>query len=322
MSSLSTLALRRGRLRLVAGGLLVILSGACSDDQMGPSSAAAPDPTVSAAVLDTRSRLSGIVFGTFSMSNSYLNSVHTGWMQGGALSPSNIISVLSGARARGGRAVIKLSKGHDRFVKNSNGTFSLAKWKSLVGGFRNVNLNPYIADGTIVGHYLIDEPHRTARWGGQTISPATLEAMAAYSKQLWPGMTTMVRAEPTWLASGNYTHLDAGWAQYARGKGDAAKWIAGQAAAAQREGLGLAVGLNVLDGGDGSSRIAGWTRGKYAMSATEVRNYGTALLSHSYSCAFFMWMHDSDYYGRSDIKSAMAALSSKARSHAKTSCRQ
>jgi hypothetical protein len=57
------------------------------------------------------------------------------------------------------------------------------------------------------------------------------------------------------------------------------------------------------------------------MSATEVRNYGTALLNESYVCGFHTWMWDTTYYGRSDIKSAMAALSAKAKSHAKTSCR-
>jgi hypothetical protein len=58
------------------------------------------------------------------------------------------------------------------------------------------------------------------------------------------------------------------------------------------------------------------------MSASEIRSYGSAMLNQSYSCAFFMWMSDATYYGRSTIKSAMADMSLKARSHAKTSCRQ
>ncbi len=328
---------RVSRLGAAAAGLM-FLCAACSDDSAGPSSTAAvpfdsavPTDTIeldlgdgaTAAAVDTRSSRPGIVFGTANMRNSNLSNVHTGWMMGGPLDPKNIISHLAGARAKGGRVVIKLCKGHDRYVQNGDRTFSLSKWKSLVSRYRNVNLDPYIADGTIVGHYLIDEPHRTVRWGGKAISQATLEAMAKYSKELWPQMSTMVRVAPSYLASSNisYKYLDAGWTMYAVGKGDAANWVRSEAAAAKRKGLGLVVGMNVLDGGNGSSRIGGWTRGQWAMSATELRKYGSAMLGEGHACAFYNWTFDSQYYGRSDIKGAMAELSTKARSHAKTSCR-
>jgi hypothetical protein len=58
------------------------------------------------------------------------------------------------------------------------------------------------------------------------------------------------------------------------------------------------------------------------MSANEVRNYGTTLLNQSYLCGFVMWEYNATYYGRSDITSAMTDLSTKAKGHAKTSCRQ
>jgi hypothetical protein len=137
-------------------------------------------------------------------------------------------------------------------------------------------------------------------------------------------MTTIVRVAPSYLTSASltYQHLDAGWTQYSAGKGDAAKWVAAETEAAKRKGLGLVVGLNVLDGGNGSSGIRGWTSGKWAMSPSEIRNYGSAMLGQSHACAFFNWTHDTEYYGRSDVKSAMADVSAKARSHAKTSCRQ
>jgi hypothetical protein len=275
-------------------------------------------------VLDQRSDSPGIVFGTFNMRNNYLSNVHTGWMNGGPLEPSNILSWLSGARAKGARAVIKLCKGKDSYVKNGDGTFSLSKWKSLVSRYRDVNLRPFIDDGTIIGHYLIDEPHRASRWGGRAISQQTLEEMAAYSKQLWPQMTTLVRVVPSWLksASVTYRHLDAGWAQYTVGKGDAARWVAAEAAAAKTKGLGLVVGLNVINGGNGSSGIPGDRRGEWSMSASEIRSYGYAMLGQDHACAFFNWQHDTDYYDVSAIRSAMADVSTRARQHAKTSCRQ
>jgi hypothetical protein len=322
---------RAWRLRALAAGLLIV-TAACADEPTGPSSATTPEspaaPTapaeLPAATLDNRSSNPGIVFGTFNMRNNYLNSVHTGWMNGGPLEPSSILSWLSGARAKDARVVVKLSKGKDSYIKNSNGTFSLTKWKDLVGRYRSVNLGSYINDGTIIGHYLIDEPHRASRWGGKAISQATLEEMAAFSKQLWPSMTTLVRVAPSYLASSSvsYKHLDAGWTQYTAGKGDAARWVASEAAAARKKGLGLVVGLNVINGGDGSSKIRGERSGMWSMSGSEIRKYGEAMLGESLACAFFNWQHDTDYYDRSDVKSAMADVSAKARAHARTSCRQ
>jgi hypothetical protein len=316
--------------RLVAFALLLSAT-ACRDDSPLPSQPGEgeallqPVETGSAAVLDTRSDEPGIVFGsTGGALNDKLNEVHTGWLNGGQISPSNVLSRLAGARAKGGRVVLKLCMGSDKYVKNSNGTFSITKWKSLVSRYRNVNLNPYIKDGTVIGHYLIDEPQRAARWGGKAIPYSTLEEMARFSKQLWPSLNTMVRVTPSWLAGAKFTwkYVDAGWTQYRSNMGDAGDWVRSEAAIASREGLGLVVGMNVLDGGNGSSRIRGASSGKWAMSASEIRNYGSALLGRREACAFFNWTWDDDYYGRSDIKKAMADVSRLARNHAKTSCRQ
>jgi hypothetical protein len=257
------------------------------------------------------------------MPKEYFTSVYNGSAPGGQLSPSNMLSWLSVARAKGARLVLKFCMGRDMFVKNTDGTFSFTKWKALVDRYKTVNFSSYIADGTITGHYLIDEPSRPERWGGKAISQAQIEAMAAYSKKLWPTLPTMVRVVPSWLAQASvtYTHLDAAWFQYAARFGDPAQAVASEVVVAKRLGLGLMASMNVLDGGNGTSGIPGWSSGKWAMSATEVRNYGTALLNESHVCGFHTWMWDTTYYGRSDIKSAMAALSAKAKSHAKTSCR-
>jgi hypothetical protein len=272
----------------------------------------------------TGAALPGITFGVFDLPKEMFSPVYTGSLVGGALSPTNMLSLLSAARAKGARYVIKLCMGRDSFVQNADRTFSFTKWKALVDRFKTVNFASYVTDGTVLGHYLIDEPHNAAKWGGKPISQAQVEAMAAYSKKLWPNMTTLVRVVPSWLASAPvaYTKLDAGWFQYAARFGDPAKVITAEVAAAKRKGLGIVASMNVLDGGNGSSGIKGWSSGKWAMSAKEVRTYGTALLSQSYVCGFYNWQWSPTYFNRSDIKSAMAALSTLAKGHAKTSCRQ
>jgi hypothetical protein len=268
------------------------------------------------------STATGIAFGTMYLDNTQLSTVQNGALR--VVDPGNFLSELSGARARGARLIIKLVGSGDRPVKNGDGTFSFTKWKALVDGFHGIDFGPYLADGTIVGHYLIDEPDVAARWGGQIISQATIEAMAQYSKQLWPGMATMVRARPSWLAQApiSYTHLDAGMVHYTARRGDPTNFLAGEVTIAKRLGLKVGLSMNLLDGGDGSSGIPGFSSGKYAMSADELRRYGSALLRNDYGCAFLMWKYDAAYYARSDIQSAMADLSNQARNHPRTPCRQ
>jgi len=298
---------------------IVIFAGCADADRLGP----APEvPDVSATVVAAAGSQPGIVFASFGLTPSQLNTVHTGIVR--STSPSEFLSYLSQVRAKGGRVLVKLSGG-DQVVRNDDNTFSLAKWKSMVDRYRKINFSSYVADGTIVGHFLIDEPHFASRWGNKTIPHATLEAAAKYSKQLWPAMPTIVSAPPNWLASTtiSYTYLDAGWATYrASTSSSPATWAANQVNKAKSKGLGLVTGLNVLDGGNGSSGFRGNLPKKWAMSANEVRSYGSTLLAQSYMCGFVMWKYSSTYYNRSDVKSAMADVSAKARSHARTSCRQ
>ncbi|MEO7237072.1 MAG: hypothetical protein ABIZ96_00495 [Gemmatimonadales bacterium] len=307
-----------------------------ADSTLAPpsdSTVIAPDPSLPAppdslgingVTIGTFSQ-PGIVFGTFNLENTLLSSVHTGSLRAGTTT-SGFLQVLPGVKAKGARLIIKLTGGNADKVKNADGTFSLTKWKALLDTYKSStgSFAPYIADGTIIAHYLIDEPNMAHRWGGKQVPQATIEAMAKYSKQIFPKMLTVVRVVPTWLASApvTYTYLDAGWGQYTAVKGDVTRWVTTEVNAAKSKGLGLVVSLNVLNGGNGSSNIRGSESGKYSMSATELRTYGSALLNQSYSCAFYQWQYNSSYFGRSDIKTAMGELSAKARVHSKTSCRQ
>ena len=267
----------------------------------------------------------GIAFGNFNMLSKYLTPVYNGTMQG--LEPSWLMAELVTARAKGGRLVLKLVGGSDDRQKNADGTFSFTKWKALVDKFKTLSLNSYINDGTLMGVYLIDEPHNASKWGGKAIPHSTVEAMARHTKLIWPSLATFARARPTWLAqtSITYTYLDAGWFQYEKYMGDISAATIKEINAAKTKRLGIAVGLNVLNGGNGTSGIRGTLSGKYKMSATEIRNYGTVLLNQTYACGFFNWTYilgGAEYMARTDIKSAMSYLSNKARYHVKTSCRQ
>lgn len=308
----------RGWSRAVLASVCMVLAGGCSeDDRTGPTSELTPTEPETAEAGG-----SGIVFSSSALTVAQVNSVHTGLVE--APSPSNLLSLLSQLRQKNGRVLIKLGGG-EKSYKNPDGTFNLTKWKTSVDRFRNINFDSYIADGTIVGHFLVDEPHFKGRWGDKGIAQAVVEEAARHSKSRWPNLPTLVNSPANWLASVpvTYVHLDAGWAMYrSKTSSNPGAWLAQQVKRAKSKKLGLVAGMNVLDGGDGSSGIRGTQPRTWAMSAAELRKYGSALLGQSYICAFSMWRYSDSYYNRADVKSAMAELSAKARSHVRTSCRQ
>lgn len=257
-------------------------------------------------------RFSGIPFGTFALPSGMYGSIYTG----GHVNPEQpeyLLSRLAGIRSAGARVVLALAGGPAKFT-NADGTFNFDLWKARVDRYSGIEFTSYISDGTVLGHYLIDQPNCSTCWGGQAIPPDMVEAMAQYSKAIWPTMTTVARADPTWLEgySGQYVYLDAGWAQYVARKGTVESYLAANVAAAQSEGLGLIVGLNLFDGGPDGSQT----------SAKQVKTWGATLLGSSYTCAFISWKYDSAYFSRSDIQSAMEFLSSKAKRHAPSSCQR
>lgn len=303
---------------------LLFAAGACSNaDQFGPSSeepvgTEAPSSETAPSYSGGSAR-QGIPFAVFD-DMSLVGPTFTGAIL--ASGPEDVHRTLEAARKAGARVVIRFSSG-DRWLTNGDGSFSLVKWKQRVARFQRANIAPYIADGTLMAHYLIDEPYNAPRWGGVEVPQSTVEEMAAYSKQLWPGLPTVARVTPSWLAKApfQYKHLDAAWAQYASYKGEPTRWLNNEMAAAESKGLRVIVGLNVLDGGTSASGIAGTERGKYGMSASEVRKFGAVIMATPDACGFAMWKYSSSYYARSDIKAAMVELSAQAKAKASISCR-
>jgi hypothetical protein len=290
---------------------LLLLAGLGCESTDRVSSPTAGDALDAAATLSS-SGFSGIPFGAFTQPLSLYGPTYTG----GHLNPESpeyLLSRLATIRAAGGRVVLALAGGPSAFT-NADGTFNFDLWKTRLARYSVIDFNSYISDGTIVGVFLIDEPACSMCWGGQAIPQDTVEAMARYSKSIWPTMTTIARVDPTWLKefSGQYVYLDAGWGQYVVRKGDVNAYLSDNVAAAQAKGLGLIVGLNVLRGGLNQA----------SLTPSQIKSFGSVLLGSSYACAFISWKYDVAYFSRSDIKSALELLSKKAKRHAPTSCSQ
>jgi hypothetical protein len=239
-------------------------------------------------------------------------------------SPDYVLRHLAEARESGAKLIVNFAGGSFRHVQAADGTFSYALWKERVDRFLPLQkqIGEYVGDGTLLAFMLIDEPHAASSWGGEIIPHAMLEQMARYSKSLWPDLTTTVRSHASWLkgAKFRWVSLDAAWAQYSARRGDVSAYVAENVAAAREARLGLIVGMNVLDGGDGSSRQPGTYRGAYNMSPAEISAYGRVLAAHPYACSFQIWKYDPAYVGRPDIAAALADVARVAGSQAHSSC--
>jgi hypothetical protein len=256
--------------------------------------------------LGSASFAGGIPIGNFNQPMSQFGSIFNGAHENA--SPNQLLSVLQQVKSRGGKVILALSGSPKYYLDGKY--FSYNKWKERVNRYRNVNFRSYIDDGTVIGHYLIDEPNDPANWGGRPVSSATVEEMAKYSKSLWPTMPTIVRAEPRHMGD-NHRYLDAAWAQYLSRRGNVNEYIRDVVEDAQRKGLQLVVGLNVLKGGSPNGT---------AMTGSEVESWGGALLSSSYPCAFINWKYTDGYMSSSSVRSAMSALRRKAESRSTKRC--
>ena len=305
------LSRRLARLRapLFAAAILTLV-GCGSSDTLAPGSDAPGDaPSTDNPALAT-SFAGGIPIGMFAQPTEEFGSRYNGAMR--TLGPGELLSQLADIKSRGGRIVLMLAGSQPNYL-NRDGTFSLSMWKERIDRFRGIDFSSYVKDGTIIGHYLIDEPYDPANYGGQAVPGATIDEMARYSKSIWPGMLTIVRSEPYLIKwSGNYQYLDAAWAQYLARKGDPTDYINKNVSAAKQMGLGLITGLNLTMGGNPNNT---------GMSASEIESYGSALLSSSYPCAFLSWQYDERFLSGSGIGAAMDKLRQKAQNRATASCK-
>jgi len=232
-----------------------------------------------------------------------------------------LLAELEAARRVGDRVLLSFAGSPNHFKDDQTGGFSLEKWKRRVDEFRVIDLSPYIADGTLIGHFILDEPSDPKNWNGHRVALADIEAMAAYSKEIWPDLPAVIRAWPDYLQGFEYEHLDATWVQYHARFGALEPWLEENIRGARALGLAVILGLNVVAGG-GEEGIPGIYSDKYAMNASQLRAWGSRLLDESNVCAFFMFRYQANYFGRPDIQAAMTELSQKAAGLPNRPCRR
>jgi hypothetical protein len=227
---------------------------------------------------------------------------------------------LAAARRVNARLFVSFT-GNETHMVDANG-FSMTLWKQRVDRFRGVPMDSYVADGTILGHFIMDEPSDPTNWGGKVVTQAEVEEMARYSKEIWPTMPTMIRTWPYYLKGGQYPHLDAIRFHYLDRWKPLEDFLAKNMQDARDLGLAIVGGLNVLNGGAKDSGIPGRADKKFGMNASEIREWGTRFLQEPDLCAFILWEWDDAYFARPDIKAAIDDLAAQARALPVRECRK
>lgn len=207
--------------------------------------------------------------------------------------------------------VVNLIGGKHNY-KNPDETFNVDMWKAIVDEFDPSIIQEYIDAGYIVGNYILDEPHAGSQWSGEDVDPALVDEAACHSKSIWPNLPTVIRTHPGWAvreegAAHDFQCVDIWVAQYSARKGPIDEYVAENVADAQALGAQLVGGLNVLNGGDGSSGIpSDYDPDDWVMSSDELRTYGDAWLAAPIiQLGIWRWAGTEWYWALPEIRAAV-----------------
>ncbi len=249
-----------------------------------------------------------LLFGPFHLPEAeYSNSPFTGSFA--ALRPDTATATLEAARKAGIRLIINLAGGRPGY-QESDGAFSVSRFKERLDAYKSVDLASYVADGTILGHLMFDEPQDPSNWNGKPAPFADIEAAAAYSKELWPTLPVGVGGPASFLQGGApWSALDFAFAQYTTQRGDVMTWLREEVAAARQAQLGLVLSINILGGNNRSP-----------VTAAQLKEWGDLFASEPSVCGLLMWKYDPGYVQDASVAAAFAEISQIARARTVRSC--
>jgi len=235
--------------------------------------------------------------------------------------PQGLVALLAKLRANKQRAFLALTGGaHDQYI--TNGKFDLAKWKAGTARYATpalkAALESGVADGTILGYSMLDEPQHPS-WGG-VFTKAVVDTLAAYCKAILPFMPCGVAVDHRWRRTERYHLLDFVIAQTWMETQSAAAFRDSAVAMARRNGVALVLSLNLF----GAAQSPGCEpRGNQClMRPAEVREWGRVLVSEPYACALTMWHYEAPMWGRPEYQAQFQDLSSVANQRLAKSCRR
>ncbi len=248
-----------------------------------------------------------------------------------AADPSTIVRVLATLKRTGRRACPAFAGGrHSQYATVSRGdsTWSYAKWQARVDRFKPDAIRraimAYADSGTLICHYLIDEPLNYPSWFGHRIPFPLIDSTAAYNDVLFERkLSGYVRDNPTGLTGYTWRSLDGAWLQWSVSKGSVTSYLTDQRAAATRAGLGLIMGINIVNGGTRTAPCrygAGTYSNNCELGPLEALAAARVLLAAPEACAFTMWQQDATRQREPEWAATFAEIRRLGRAHPPRSC--
>jgi hypothetical protein len=255
------------------------------------------------------------------------------------VSPSNIQSYLSKARAAKASLLLNMTGGHhDKYL--TGGKFDYGKWVAAMDAYNTPTIRQAIAeavnDRTIVGASVMDEPHVSGGGDGNTWGPkgtmtkSLVDKMCGYAKSMFPTLPVGVaHRHDAFEPEKSYRVCEFFISQYSARHGSVTAFREEALALARRDGHTVVFGINILNGGtqdrDGNWDCAGTGgKGTYApncrMTAGQIREYGMALGPSG--CGLTMWRYDPSFMANADNRRAFQDLAGRLSTVPGKACRR
>jgi hypothetical protein len=255
----------------------------------------------------------GIPVGPWTVPPDLLGPVYNG----GVLTGKNPYRDLDEIRSRKGQVVLYLAR---KKSQDESGTISVAAVRQFISTWPDIS--SYIRDGTVWGIMVSDDITAKQIWGPDAPYFPQIDSIAQLVRERWPEVRTIVRAPPTAM-NYHWKWVTWAWAQYSNAPGrhgEVSGFRVRESAKADSLGLCLAFGLNVVNGGDGSSRIGGGRGGRrFQMTPAEVLRYTEALLP--YTPVAFYWEYRPEFESDPEMRAAMQKIRSLADTLPRPTCR-
>ena len=239
-----------------------------------------------------------------------------------AYTPDNVIFYIVAARARKLRLILALTGGPHNinqpgdYLSVIDGVlqFDRAKWDARLASYNTPAIRTAIAegvaDGTIIGASVMDEPYVSGRGDGNTWGPVgtmtkvRVDSLCGAVKRYFPALPAGVGHQHQLFEPQNsYRVCDFVMDQYSSQYGPVTEWRDAGLAMAARDGYAVAFSMNVLNGGIRDNDDDGvWEcpvpltggRGTQSpncrMTPEQVRSFGLAL--GPAGCALALWWYD------------------------------
>ncbi|HEY8257364.1 MAG TPA: hypothetical protein VIG08_06880 [Gemmatimonadales bacterium] len=260
----------------------------------------------------------GVPFGSFGLlSNAGANQAAANLSIDG-YSSGTIVSRLAQARTKGMHVLMNMTGGdHKNYI--SDGHFDMARWQAKMNSYNTPTIRAAIAqavaDGTIIGNSVMDEPQNTTpgkAWGpAGYMTKAKVDEMCRYVKSIFPTMPVGVVHDHRVLEpEKNYAICDFIVSQYRLAKAPIAEFRDGGVAFARRSHISIAFSLNILHGGTPGTSCAKYgddPRGVLCpMSPEQIKSWGTML--GTAGCALTMWRYEQGFIAKPENQSAFRSV--------------